>query len=233
MDKVSVIIPTYNRFDYFCQCLDAVKNQTHKNLEIIGVNDASNEPKYYRRYEGVTMIHLPVNSQQLFGFPCGGYVRNVGLSLATGDYVAFVDDDDVWLPQKIALQLAGMKACRVQMSCTEGLYGRGFYDASVNYALYNKEHYWQILKRIMNLVDDFPDVWDQEFIRRHNAIICSSVMVKKDLVLKTGPFKHVRNGLEDYDYWLRCLEHTNCLYIKSPLIYYDGAHGGSQRQEAF
>ena len=227
MDKVSVIIPTYNRYDYFLQCLNSVKNQTHKNIEIIAVNDGSTQPEYYRRLDGVTMIHLPVNSQQLFGFPCGGYVRNCGLSLAAGDYVAFVDDDDMWLPEKIELQLAGMKANNTQMSCTEGLYGSGFYNVNAVYAKYNNEHYWNILKPILNLDDDFPDVWDREFLGRHNAVICSSVMLKKDVALKTGPFKHVRNGLEDYDYWLRCLEYTNCLYLKVPLTYYDGGHGDS------
>jgi glycosyltransferase involved in cell wall biosynthesis len=230
MDKVSVIIPTYNRYNYFLQCVGSVQNQTHGDIEIIAVNDGSTQPEYYRRHAGVTMIHLPENSQQLFGFPCGSYVRNCGLGLATGDYVAFVDDDDVWLPQKVELQLAGMKACDVQMSCTEGLYGRGFYDPNAVYPKYNKEHYWHILRRVMKLEDDFPDIWGREFIRRHNAIICSSVVLNKELLLKTGPFKHVRNGLEDYDYWLRCLEHTNCLYLKSPLTYYDGGHGGSVQQ---
>ena len=226
MNKVSVIIPTFNRYDYFLQCVSSVKNQTHDDTEIIVINDGSNQPEYYRQHEGLTMIHLPENSRHLFGFPCGGYVRNIGLSLASGDYVAFVDDDDMWMPEKLELQLAGMKASHARMSCTEGLYGRGFYDVNAPYEKYNKEHYWDILKRVLNLGDDFPDVWDRNFIRRHNAIICSSVMVKKDVVSKVGPFRHLKNGLEDYDYWLRCLEHTTCLYLKVPLVYYDGGHGG-------
>jgi GT2 family glycosyltransferase len=77
--SVSVIIPTYNRFEYLQNAIASVKNQTYKNIEIIVVNDNSSQPDYYtQKLEGVTMIHLDQNSRVKKGYPCAGYVRNQG-----------------------------------------------------------------------------------------------------------------------------------------------------------
>ena len=60
MDKVSVIIPTYNRFHFLLNTIESIKNQTHKNMEIIVVNDCSTEPEYYNyNWQDIHIIHLP------------------------------------------------------------------------------------------------------------------------------------------------------------------------------
>ena len=83
MIKVSVIIPTYNRFDYLLNTIKSVKEQTHQNLEIIVVNDRSIEKEYYD-YDwsgnNIKIIHLDKNSKDTFGFACpGGYQRIFGI----------------------------------------------------------------------------------------------------------------------------------------------------------
>jgi len=101
MDKVSVIIPTYNRFHYLLNTIKSVQKQTHKNIEIIIVNDCSTQKEYYTyNWDDINIIHLPENSKKTFGFACAGYVRNKGIEEATGKYIAFCDDDDIWFPKK-------------------------------------------------------------------------------------------------------------------------------------
>ena len=106
MDKVSVIIPTYNRFTYLLNAIKSIKAQTYKNIEIIVVNDCSTEKEYYNYSwdtANVKIIHLPTQSKTIFNHSAPGYVRNKGGELATGKYIAFCDDDDYWFPDKISM----------------------------------------------------------------------------------------------------------------------------------
>ena len=68
----------------------------------------------------------------------------------------------------------------------------------------------------------------QEFIKIHNCIITSSVMVDKSLFNSIGGFDGLPNGVGDYDCWLRLLSETNLAYIDEPLFYYDGTHGSGR-----
>jgi glycosyltransferase involved in cell wall biosynthesis len=234
MDKVSVIIPTFNRFKYLLNTINSVKAQTYKNIEIIVVNDCSTQKEYYEcnwPELGVTIIHLSQNSKTIFGYASGGHVRNKGIQIASGKYVAFCDDDDIWLPQKVELQLKALLETGCKMSSTDGLIGNGVYDNNKKYSIYNAEHYYNELCYIYkskgsNLMDNgFPDIWDLNFIKVHNCIICSSVLIDRDLLNKINNMKCVRNGQEDYDCWQRALEHTDCAYVKDICFYYDLGHG--------
>ena len=89
MDKVSVIIPTYNRFKYLLNTIKSVKEQSYPNIEIIVVNDKSIQKEYYDydwESNNIKMIHLEKNSKEIFGYPCAGYVRNKGIELSSGKY---------------------------------------------------------------------------------------------------------------------------------------------------
>src|SRR5258708_6876493 len=129
MDKVSVIIPTFNRFNYLLTAIDSVKNQTHKNIEIIIINDCSTQQEYYNyKFEGCIVLNLDTNSRNKFGFGNPGYVRTLGMRIASGKYIAFLDDDDCWFPDKLTLQLNAMNQTDCKMSSTEALTGFGKYD---------------------------------------------------------------------------------------------------------
>ena len=118
--KISVIIPTYNRFKYLLNCIKSIKEQTYSNIEIIVINDCSKQKEYYD-YDwdknDIIIIHLEENSKKKFGFSCpGGYQRNFGIEKSSGDYIAFCDDDDIWFPRKLELQLKAMKKTNCKMS---------------------------------------------------------------------------------------------------------------------
>ena len=239
MDKVSVIIPTYNRFKYLLNTIQSVKEQTYSNIEIVVVNDCSIEKEYYEydwKENDIIIIHLKENSKTKFGYGCAGFVRNKGIQIATGKYIAFCDDDDIWFPNKTELQLTSMKRIGCKMSSTDGLIGHYIYNSTKIYEKYNAEHYYSILQNIYrskgsNLLDNgFPHIWDLNFLKIHNCIICSSVLIEKEILDKINNMKCVKNS-EDYDCWLRALEHTNSVYVNDVCFYYDTKHGDGQNYD--
>ena len=93
---ISVVIPTYNRFDYLLNAVKSVENQTYKNYEIIIINDGSDDERYYN-YEfsqDIKLITLEKNSINKNNFLGPGAVRNHGINNANGKYIAFLDDDE-------------------------------------------------------------------------------------------------------------------------------------------
>jgi glycosyltransferase involved in cell wall biosynthesis len=231
---ISVIIPTFNRFKYLLNTINSVKQQTFKNIEIIIVNDCSTEKEYYQydwQRENVIIIHLSENSREKFGFPCPGYVRNIGISKSQGEFISFCDDDDIWFPEKLQLQINAMKMSGCKMSATEGLIGFGIYNKCENYKKYNSEHYYSTLQNIYKskgsniLKNGFPKIWNLNFLQIHNCIICSSVVIEKKLLNKINNFRCLPKDEEDYDCWLRAMLFTNSVYVDQPCFYYDSNHG--------
>ena len=235
MEFVSVIVPTFNRFKLLLNTIESIKSQTYSNIEIIVVNDCSTEKEYYDyNWDGINIIHLDKRSKDIFGFACAGYVRNKGIEKSKGKYIAFCDDDDIWFPSKIELQLNAMKTTRCKMSSTDGLYGNGVYDSNKSYKKYNAEHYFSTLKNIYknknsNMMDNgFPKIWTKQFLNIHNCIICSSVLIEREILDRIDNMKCINNGEEDYDCWLKALQHTNSVYVEDVCFYYDGGHGYGQ-----
>lgn len=237
MEKVSIIIPTFNRFLYLLNTIASIKDQTYPDIEIIVVNDKSTQEEYYTHdwnKEGVIMIHLPENTKTTFGYVCAGHVRNTGIEKATGHYIAFCDDDDIWFPSKLHLQIDAMKETGCRMSSTDGLLGHGVYNPRKRYMKYNSENCYPMLKEKYNkygsdaLDNGFPKIWTMEFLKIHNCVICSSVVMEKTLLDDIGNMKCVNNGNEDYDCWLRALGHTNLVYVDDICFYYDNNHGNGQ-----
>lgn len=105
---VSVVIPTYARHDILERALDCILKQTHNNLDIIVVDDNPPDSVYrlltqeiMQKYLSDSRIHYIQNSQNLGG----AGARNVGIEAAKGEYIAFLDDDDEYYPEKIEKQL--------------------------------------------------------------------------------------------------------------------------------
>jgi glycosyltransferase involved in cell wall biosynthesis len=111
---ISVIIPIYNIEPYLRECVDSVINQTHKNLEIILVDDGSSDncphicDAYAAKDSRIKVIH-----QKNGGL---GPARNSGLDIATGDYIGFVDSDDLLAPDMYEVLLGNMIAANADVS---------------------------------------------------------------------------------------------------------------------
>lgn len=244
-DLISVIIPSYNRFSYLQNAITSVINQTYKNFEIIIINDGSDQSQYYENNfpDCVKLIHQKINHREKIGYVSDGYVRNIGINEANGDYLAFLDDDDIWLPDKLDKQISAIKESQIEFSSTEGFYGKGPYINNLEYPLYNQETFFNTVsdvykntefsqrnyKNIFKKSFKYPKVWTYEFLKIHNCIIASSVMVKKSLLDTLGGFRAIpiTKG-PDYDCWLGLLQLSDLIYVNEPLFYYDGGHGDGQ-----
>lgn len=106
---VSCIIPTYRRSDMLTRAVDSALNQTHRNVEVLVVDD--NEPnsaesgavkELLKKYVADARVRYVVQEKHING----AVARNVGIYAAKGKYIAFLDDDDEWLPEKIEKQVA-------------------------------------------------------------------------------------------------------------------------------
>jgi glycosyltransferase involved in cell wall biosynthesis len=225
--KVSVIIASYNRYSYLLNAINSVRNQSHKDIEIIVINDGSTQPEYSNFLgDDVIQINLPENTKKVFGFPCPGYSRAQGMKIATGEYIAFLDDDDVWLPNKLELQLEAMNKYGHLMSTTEAYADYEIYNPQKSYRKFYSEIDFELLQQIhryqgSDMLDNgFPEIWNKRFAELHNCCMTSSVVIHKSIVEKIGYMQSIPIGQEDWSYWKRVLDHTNSVFIREPCVYY-------------
>ena len=201
MPKVSIIIPTYNRRNALQRAIQSVLDQTFKDYEIIVVNDGStdNTADYLSTIEhkALRSIHCDRNHG-------GGFARNQGIDQSTGEYTAFLDDDDAWEPVKLKEQ--------VSLLSTEGagLCHTGFNlfseDGSfIKYVFYRPK-----------FNDLFKSIQYDNFLGG-----TSSVLVKSTLVKAINGFDTELPALQDYDFFIRLLKNGCTLAsIEMPLVRY-------------
>lgn len=212
---VSVIIPTYNRYELLNHSIRSVLANTYKNVEIIVINDCSTDQRYYsgelEKYEKTTIIHLPVNMRVKHNVSAAqGMTRNYGLEIAKGEWIAFLDDDDFYIETKIEKQLAAMKEYNNILFSTTNMYMINHRSISMDKLDFN----------ITPSHDDYKNkILNLEMVLKNNHISNSSVIIHHSIVKKTGK-QHIVPREEDWDYWKRALQYTDCLYIGEPFVYY-------------
>ncbi len=230
-DLVSVIIPTCERYEQMLVAVYSVKNQTYKNIEIIVIDDGSRDIRYKKKIDNVTIINLEdKNSRKVLGFPSGGLVRNVGLKVARGKYIAFLDDDDYWLPNKLEIQVEYLKKYRHFLACCSDAYlcqNIIKNDENTNSLVeYNNEFWWKEISKKLNLTYSYPHKITKELLLKHNLIITSSVLFDSKLIDLVGYLPEYQNGtgtnglFQDYEYWKKLIKHTKFYYFKTPLLIY-------------
>ena len=200
---VSVIIPTYNRLSFLTEALESALNQTHENLEIIVVDDGSNDGTGdYVQGLGdnrITYVYL-----QHRGHPAP--VRNVGLKMATGEFVAFLDSDDRWLPGKIEAQVRVLAE------------GPHFDLVATDFFEFPSRQ----LKPALRLKQPRAVVFRD--LLRANPITNSSVVLKRSVIDSVGLLdeSEAMRGLEDYEYWLRIVRNgtNSAVILPEPLLLY-------------
>lgn len=199
MARVSVIIPAYNAAAFVRDTLDSALAQTHADLEVIVVDDSStdNTPQVLAEYGDRIRVHRQPN---------GGVAsaRNTGARIATGDWVAFLDADDVWLPRKVEAQIAAAGQCP------------WVYTNRFNFGERGPLPEVQTDVTVMSEGDVFVPL-----LRRGNFITVSSVMIRKPLFEQLGGFYHQKGGCEDWDMWLRVSGQSHPIrYVGEPLVGY-------------
>ncbi len=202
---ISVVIPAHNSADTIRDCLDSVVSQTHQPKEIIIVDDASQDHTVacIEEWQRTSSHELSVICQKENGGPAAA--RNAGLKAATGEWIAFLDADDAWLPWRLEMQLAMLQ----QHPDTILLCGQtiGFSDTVT-----------QQYADQANLPS--PDVLTLPKMLSHNPVATSTVFVRRDILTELNGFDTAFRGPEDYDLWLRMVAAGKCLYMPIALSKY-------------
>lgn len=182
-DRVSVIIPVYNAEKYITRTLESVLSQTYRNIEVVLVDDCSKDSsariiaRYQKDYPEI-VYHL---QEKNLG---AGAARNKALELASGRYVAFLDSDDIWYPEKIGKQLLLMKKKNTPFSYT-AIEMIDEKDFCIKPKLSIKER------------------CDYNYLLRNTIIATSSVVIDRKFF---GDFRMpLRRGGQDYATWLMLL----------------------------
>lgn len=199
---VSVIIPTYNRKDFLCRALGSVFDQKYRDFEIIVIDDGSTD--------GTSELGI-LNDKRVrfYGFNenCGvSKARNTGVDLSAGEWIAFLDSDDVWMSQKLFEQVKWAQT-----------------NPDIN-ILQTQEIWIRDGKRVNPPKTHLKQGGDIFRISLDRCMITpSSVMIKRDFFLKIGGFNESIPACEDYDLWLR-ISRSNPVGLvdKNLLIRYGG-----------
>src|ERR1051326_205992 len=112
MPQVSVIIPTYNSAHYLADAVESVLSQTFQDIEVLIIDDGSTDETetVIQRYGSLVRCFRQRNSGV-------AVARNRGIEESRGEYVAFLDADDTWLPHKLERQLAALDECSDYGAC--------------------------------------------------------------------------------------------------------------------
>ena len=219
---VSVIIPTWNRAALTVAAVESALTQTHPPLEVLVCDDSSTDDTEQR-------IHTMSDPRvRWLPGPRGGrpaIPRNRGIAAARGEWLALLDSDDEWLPDKLEAQLRAVGKSGRLASCTNA---------------------WRIVAGVRQadpLLDRPPPVLGLDTMLAGNLVVCSSALIHRSVVPMVEGFPEAKlfTAIEDYALWLRvsaltqvdCLAAPHVLYRDEPAasLRADGIEGPRQRVE--
>ena len=185
---VSVIIPAYNVAPFMAETLESVFTQDFKSYETIVVNDGSPDTAdleaVVQQYSG----RLTYLKQQNKGVSSA---RNSALRIARGEYVAFLDGDDVWLPSKLSEQVKFLRD--------------GGYDLVYSNALFFGESPWSAQTTFMDRSPSNGEVTKESLLDQRCSVLCSTSLARRQAVFEAGLFDEEIKISEDFDLWLRMM----------------------------
>ncbi len=203
--RVSVIIPVFNRPLMVRDAIDSVLSQTFNNFELILVDDGSQEEtkNILRQYQGSYPQKIKIIFCKHSGVSAS---RNVGIKHSVGEFIAFLDSDDLWISSKLEKQLQFMEQNRVDICQTEEKWVRN--GKQVNPMKKHAKRSGKIFFDCLPLCIVSP----------------SAVMIRREVFDKVGMFDEKLLACEDYDLWLRISLFYSIYTMTDKLIIKKGGH---------
>jgi glycosyltransferase involved in cell wall biosynthesis len=202
---VSVVIPTYNHAQYLGRALQSVCDQTYKNWEAIVIDNhsADGTDKVMASFTDPRITYIQIHNHGVIALS-----RNSGIRVANGEWIAFLDSDDWWTNDKLQVCLDAVNekvdfvyhAVEIISDKTSRIFRRKVIKS------------WQVKAPVL-----------MDLLQRGNAMVNSSVIVRKSLVEKIGGIKECKHiiAAEDYHTWMCIAKFTdNFLYLPLRLGYY-------------
>jgi len=210
-ENISVVIPNYNRSEQLKAAIESALNQTLPPLEVLVCDDGSTE--------NIKTIVDAFDNERVKFIACGvnkrpAVPRNIGIEHAKGEWIAFLDNDDTWHPEKLKHQAEYIG--HADFICT---------NANVVGAAPGS--------KIMHPI--IGDVYFNFYqILQTNHIVCSSVLAKKSVLLKAGKFPESPKlkALEDYALWLRISTFAPIKFLSKALVNYTDVSDTSIRKDS-
>jgi hypothetical protein len=199
---VSVILPTFNRLKYLRPAVDSVFAQTYQDWELIVADDGSeNEARAYlsslAQRPRVKVLWLPHS-----GNP--GAVRNFALREAQGEYIAFLDSDDLWMQSKLELQIRALRDCPGRQWCYTAINHINHAGAQIYAEVSARRVYYE--GRVF-----------EDLLTSKVAIAMPTVVVSRQLLERVGGFDERLEQQEDYHLWLRLAMLSEISVLRRPL----------------
>jgi glycosyltransferase involved in cell wall biosynthesis len=197
---VSVVIPTYNAGHFIARCVESVLAQTYRPLEIIVVNDGSTDHTVaaLAPYRSRIRYFYQENQGQ-------STARNRAIAESQGELIAFVDADDMWLPEKIARQVKALaRSPRASLIHTDLFFLDNATGHKVHRADKKAEYVGNCAGRMF----------------MQNKVTISSVLVRKECLARAGMFDGTFRYVDDYEMWLRIAAFFDFGYVDEPLVIY-------------
>jgi len=200
MPKVSVIIPTHNRADILREAITSVLSQSFSDFEIVVVDDASrdNTSEVVRAIDDQRIKYLRHETNRGVAL-----ARNTGVLNSTGQYIAFLDDDDEWLPDKLKKQYDLLEGSPVIV----GVVHTGSFAVDVSSR--------KILRQLTPTKRG--KIFDEMFIQNSIAPT-STFFLRRECFERVGLFDVKLEFGEDFDMWLRIAKEFQFEYIEEPLV---------------
>lgn len=204
MPLVSVILPTYNRAHMIKNAIDSVLTQTFTDLELIIADDASNDD--------TEAVISAIPDERIHYFRCeknGGAAaaRNFGISKAshTSEWIAFEDSDDIWHSDKLEKQFLSLSKDKKAQFC----YHKIRYDMGGGFSAILPDERVPLEKKSGDIMRE---------LLNDNLVDCPSLLVRKDLLEKTGLFDETLPALEDYDLAIRLSKAARAAFTNEILL---------------
>lgn len=212
MPTVSVVIPAYNRARFITTAIDSVLDQTYRDFEIIVVDDGSTDQTQEKleSYGDRIINHSYTPNRGV------SYARNRGIELAQGKYIAFLDSDDYWLPEKLQKQ-------------TE------FFRNNPEYSIVATQCLVNVIDDDLNTIkyiekDELHHQLTYAKIFLRPFIMPSSILMEKECFNVVGDFDENRRVLEDIDLYLRLAQKYKIGFINEPLTVFTRGHEKERRE---
>ena len=203
MNRVSVIIPMYNSEKTIERALKSVFQQTYQNYEIIIIDDGSID-KSAEIVNRIQKENPKINIQLITQKNAGvASARNSGMKNSQGDYIAFLDSDDEWVPEKLEKQIKVFQE-----------------NPDIDFLGGNRDD-----ERMGTIFQNYNQLTQIQFktLLFRMQPSASSVMFKKNSILNDiGYFNDARRYMEDAEYWFRICKHKNCYFLPEQLVISDG-----------
>lgn len=200
--KISVVIPTHDRARVLPRALDSVRAQRRPADEVILVDDGSTDGTaelVQSRYPGIRYLHQANRGVSS--------ARNRGIHAARGDWIALLDSDDAWHPDKLAAQIHALQAAPGHRLC-------------------HSDEIWIRRGVRVNPMHKHAKAGGNIFLRclPRCVISPSSVLIERSLLDEVGLFDEALPACEDYDLWLRVCAREPVLFVERALITKYGGH---------